>query len=294
MTKPKIEITQNGAVTTIVSEGGIKFLQLSDIHFDSLACYRNYLFADLQYALDNDIYIIMLGDIFDAMQGRFDPRRSMEDVRPEYRTEKYYDAIVDDAVEKLLPYANNILMTTYGNHETSVLKNANTDLIERLAKGLSSEKHKVFVGGYGGVILFRDSGQVLPAKYFHGSGGEAPVTRGAIQTNRQAVFLPDFQLVMNGHSHHHYIIPITRERVDSVTGRHYFDFQWHLRSPGYVMTYGDGTKGWEVTRGGVPKPVGGVLVEITGNFVRPTPWIVPPLPMEPAFDQFDGIVFPQE
>ena len=80
---------------------------------------------------------------------------------------------------------------------------------------LLREKHKVFVGGYGGVILFRDSGQVLPAKYFHGSGGEAPVTRGAIQTNRQAVFLPDFQLVMNGHSHHHYIIPITRERVDS-------------------------------------------------------------------------------
>ena len=83
----------------------------------------------------------MLGDIFDAMNGRFDPRRSMKDVRPEYRREDYYDAIVEDTIEQLIPYAENILLISYGNHETSVLKNASTDLIARLAAGLSSKEH---------------------------------------------------------------------------------------------------------------------------------------------------------
>lgn len=293
MSKPKIEVTQNGAVTNVVSKGGIRILQVSDIHFDSLFCDREQLFEDLQYAVDTGSYVIMIGDIFDAMQGRFDPRRNMEDVRPEYRTEKYYDAIVDDAVEKLKPYADNILMISYGNHETSVLKNANTDIIERLANGLSSKRHKVFIGGYGGVIRFLDGNGNVPAKYFHGSGGEAPVTRGAIQTNRQATFLPDFQIIMNGHSHHMYIIPITRERV-SKEGLHYFDIQYHLRSPGYVLSYGNGTKGWEVTRGGVPKPIGSVFIEIHENEIMTSPRIHPPKPIEPTVDLYDGIIFPQE
>lgn len=293
MTKPDIEVTQRGAVTTISSSGGIKFLQLSDIHFDSIECDRKQLFSDMKQAVDTGWYILMLGDIFDAMQGRFDPRRSMNKVRPEYRTEDYYDAVVNDAIEQFRPYADNMLLVTDGNHETAVLRNANTDLIKRLTRGLSTDKHTVWRGGYGGIIIFNESGYITPAKYFHGSGGEAPVTRGSIQTNRQAVFLPDFNIIMNGHSHHQYIIPITRERVTD-GGEHYFDFQWHLRSPGYVMSYGDGSQGWEVTRGGVPKPVGGVLVDIFEKDIRPTPWIVPPKPIKPELNLYDGIVFPQE
>lgn len=290
---PITNISQEGAVITIQSKGGLKILQTSDIHFDSIYCYREQLYKDLQYAVDNDIMVLFLGDIFDAMNGRFDPRRSMSKVRPEYRKEEYYDAIVDDAIEKLSPYASHILLVSYGNHETSVLKNASTDLIGRLAKGLSSKSHKVYVGGYGGIIVFKDDGEFVPAKYFHGSGGEAPVTRGAIQTNRQAVYLPDYNIVMNGHSHHYYTIPIARERVTN-NSEHYFDFQWHLRSPGYVMAYGDGTHGWEVTRGGVPKPVGSVIFDLNGLVVRPTAWITPPIPVIPTLDQFDGVVFPQE
>jgi len=293
MTTPKIEVSQSGAVTTVVSDGGISLMQFSDVHFDSILCYREQLFADLQYCVDHDIHALFLGDSFDAMNGRFDPRRSMELVRPEYRFEDYYDKLVSDAIKQLKPYASHIMMIAYGNHETSVLKNANTDLVSRLASGLSTKDHTVFVGGYGGILLFNESGESVPAKYFHGSGGEAPVTRGAIQTNRQAVFLPDYNMVMNGHSHHNYVIPITRERVTR-EGNHYFDFQWHLRSPGYVMAYGDGSKGWEVMRGGVPKPIGSVYIRVEGDKVRPTSWITPPITVVPSFDHFDGIEFPQE
>ncbi|MBE0574188.1 hypothetical protein IH575_04775, partial [Candidatus Dojkabacteria bacterium] len=139
-------------------------------------------------------------------------------------------------------------------------------------------------------------------KYFHGAGGEAPVTRGAIQTNRQAVYLPDADVVINGHSHNSYHIPITRERISN-QGTMFFDTQHHIRTPGYMQSYGDGTTGWEVTRGGVPKPLGGCFIKITGtsdaaNKKRPYITVEPvlhnPLPVSPVMDVFNGTIFPQE
>lgn len=290
---PKYQITQSGAVSTIVSKEGFRFLVTSDVHFDSAFCNRKQFFEDLDLAVENDATILIVGDFFDGMQGRFDPRRDMSRLRPEYRREDYYDYIVDDAAEKLKPYAKHIMMVTDGNHELSVLKNANTDLTGRFVSKLSTEKHKVFRGGYGGIILFNQMDYIIPAKYFHGSGGEAPVTRGAIQTNRQAVFLPDFQIVFNGHSHHMYWIPIVRERVLD-NGTHYFDVQHHVRTPGYAMTYADGSSGWEVTRGGIPKPIGSWLMTIKNGDILPTPIIHSPKPVSPVIDIFDGVVFPQE
>ena len=75
------------------------------------------------------------------------------------------------------------------------------------------------------------------------------------------MYLPDADVVVNGHSHNAYYIPIGRERV-SASGEQYFDLQHHVRIPGYKMSYADGTGGWEVERGGVPKPVGCVWMVV--------------------------------
>jgi hypothetical protein len=56
------------------------------------------------------------------MQGRFDPRRDMDELRPEYRRNDYYDFVVRDAADFLEPYANNIALISDGNHELAVLK----------------------------------------------------------------------------------------------------------------------------------------------------------------------------
>ena len=139
-------------------------------------------------------------------------------------------------------------------------------------------------------------------KYFHGSGGEAPVTRGATQTNRQAVFLPDADIVVNGHSHNDYHIPITRENITN-RGKQYFTIQHHIRIPGYKQGYGDGTKGWEIERGGVPKPIGAFWMrlwfdsghnpnnhrgQIKIQFVND---IYPPFPVESVSGSYDGRVY---
>jgi len=289
----KYEIEQIGAVTSISSKKGFTIFATSDTHFDSPSCNRKQFFADLDYAIEKGAQVLIFGDFFDAMNGRFDPRRDMSHLRPEYRTKDYYDVILKDAVKLMKPYAKNILMITDGNHEASVLKNANTDLVGRLTEGLSTPKHTVYRGGYGGIIRFIQGDIVVPAKYFHGSGGEAPVTRGAIQTSRQAVFLPDFQIVFNGHSHHMYWIPIVRERLTDA-GTHYFDIQHHVRTPGYNMDYGDGSTGWTVSRGGIPKPIGSSLLDIKDGKVMVTAIINAPIPISPIYDIFEGTVFPQE
>lgn len=289
----KLIVEQEGAVTKIAGKKGFRFFVTSDVHFDSIHCNRSQFFKDLNFAVEHDARIFIIGDFFDAMQGRFDPRRDMSKVRPEYRYEDYYDRIVKDAIEKLKPYSANLMLFTDGNHEASVLKNANTDLTGRLVDGLSRAKTPVYRGGYGGILLLNDGGYITPAKYFHGSGGEAPVTRGAIQTNRQAVFLPDFKIILNGHSHHSYWIPIVRERV-SDSGAHYFDIQHHVRTPGYQMSYGDGSTGWEVTRGGVPKPIGSTMLDINQNDILVTPLIRAPKPIEVANNIYDGEEYPQD
>lgn len=229
----------------------------------------------------------------------------MAELRPEYRREDYYDFVVRDVGNILAPYAENIAVIADGNHELSVLKNANTNLADRLVERLNNNHGgQIKHGGYGGWVRFmwerkKNPQNSIKLKYFHGSGGEAPVTRGAIQTNRQAVFLPDADIVVNGHSHHGYHMPIPRERISN-KGDQYFDIQHHIRTPGYKQSYGDGSAGWDVTRGGVPKPIGGAWVRMywcnstNRAEVEVTELIHRPNVFSPSIDVYTGIVFPQE
>lgn len=287
-------VTQNKVVTTIDVPEGSKFLITSDVHFDSVFCNRKQFFKDMALADEVGAKILIVGDFFDAMNGRFDPRRDMSTLRPEYRRADYYDYIVKDAVKLLKPIAHNLMFLSAGNHERSVLKNANTDLITRFSEKMFEKNNAyVYTGGYGGIIVVKEGKSKIPMKYFHGSGGESPVTRGAIQTNRQAVFLPDFQVILNGHSHNMYWIPISRERVNNKDVQ-YFDIQHHVRTPGYCMSYGDGSDGWEVTRGGVPKPTGSFILTFENGEVHPSPIIHAPVPVTAVADMYSGIIFPQE
>jgi hypothetical protein len=268
--RSKLVPTQAGAVTTFAFDAPDDwsqwFLFMADNHHDSVFCNRELETEHLQEAVRRGAIVMIFGDLLDAMQGKFDPRRSMDELRPEYRRNDYYDFLVEDSANFYAPYAKYIGLVTDGNHELTVLKNSGTDIVGRLVTELNRRTGaQIKRGGYGGwVRLVLSLGNKMITKrikYYHGSGGEAPVTRGVIQTNRQAVYLPDADIVVNGHSHNSYYIPISRERLGD-DGEHYFDIQHHVRVPGYKQGYGDGTAGWEVTRGGVPKPIGAVWVQM--------------------------------
>lgn len=100
-----IPAVQAGAITSIDFDAppgwSQWFLFQSDNHHDSPLCNRELEAEHLQEAVKRDAMIMVMGDLFDAMQGRFDPRRSMEELRPEYRRSDYYDAIVNDTCQFL-------------------------------------------------------------------------------------------------------------------------------------------------------------------------------------------------
>lgn len=238
----------------------------SDVHHDSAHCDRKLEMRHLQKARERNAIIIETGDTFDVMQGHFDPRGSKSDLRVEDKQTAYLDAVVNNAAKDYAPYADLWALMGQGNHETSQTKRHGVDLIAHLVDKLNlgladnGQEHRVYTGGYGGWIRFSFKlrgtvGTSKLLKYFHGAGGSSPVTKGVIDTARQAVYLPDADFVINGHNHNAYVVPVARERI-SQSNKMLQDTAWHIRVPGYKNDYHDGKGGWAVERGMPPKPRG--------------------------------------
>jgi len=236
-------------------------LLTSDNHHDSRFCDRKLELMHLKLAREREAVILNFGDLFCAMQGKYDPRSSMDDIREEDVGQDYLDRIVKHAAVFYGPFAENFLLLGKGNHETNIRKRHGTDLTSNLAHRLNTDfGGSVHVGGYGGWVRFMfkmhtTKSQSIRLKYFHGAGGGGPVTRGVIQTNRQAVYLPDAHIIVNGHTHDSWILPRARERL-SDAGVVYKDLLWFVRIPGYKDEYGDGSEGFHIERGADPRPIG--------------------------------------
>jgi hypothetical protein len=94
----------------------------------------------------------------------------------------------------------------------------------------------------------------------HGSGGGAPVTKGVIKTNRRAVVYPDAHIVLSGHTHDAYCVPIARERISEACNV-FTDDQLHVQIMSYKSaTVGRGV-GWEVEKEFAAQPVGAYWLE---------------------------------
>lgn len=235
------------------------FLLSSDRHHDNAHADWRLEKKHLEEAVAKRAGVLDIGDLFCAMQGKWDKRSDLTQCRPEHQTNSYLDKLVSTGAEFYAPYAGNLMLIGRGNHETGIEKRHQTDLTERLVAKLQERNPSLRAGGYGGWVLFRfkinkTQQTTVRYKYYHGSGGGGPVTRGVIQTNRMAVYLPDADIVHTGHTHDEWVVPIARERI-SEAGVLYKDRQTHVRTAGYKDEYADGFGGWHVERGAAPKPL---------------------------------------
>jgi len=244
-----------------------RILLISDLHWDNPHCDRQLLKRHLDEAMAGGHDILINGDLFCAMQGKYDGRRSKADIRPEHNNAKYLDSLVETAAEWFAPYAQNIKVIGYGNHETSILKHCETDLIERLVTLLNANtKSSIEIGGYGGWVIYRfrrtdRSSTPFKIKYFHGSGGGGVVTKGSIQFNRMMTMIEGADAIWMGHVHESMEITYTMERLtqkDTIVLRDVL----MIRTPAYKEEYQDGSKGWHIERGAPPKPLGGRWLEL--------------------------------
>lgn len=235
-----------------------RVLLLSDLHIDNPKCNRALLIRHLEQAKAIGAPVMIFGDLFCAMQGKYDKRANKSALRPEHQVNNYLDALIKTTADFFAPYRGLIKFITPGNHETAILGRHETDLTARLAEDLGCER-----GTYSGWVLWRFEygkeygGKIrtIPMSYHHGYGGGGPVTKDVIQTSRKAVYLPDAKIVVSGHTHDRWIFPISRARLKD-NGEQVADEQLHIKLGSYKDEY-TVAEGWAIEKGMPPKPLGG-------------------------------------
>lgn len=240
-------------------------LQVSDLHWDNKHCDRAALKRDLDEAAEEGAPIVLVGDTFCAMQGKWDKRKDENQLRVEHRGGNYFDKLVDTAAEWFAPYANHIALITYGNHETSILQHHNTDLLQRFHHELThAGGFRGELGAYAGFL--KVSAPVETSRvskvicWNHGNGGGGEVTRGMIDNNRSRG-MAYADIYVGGHIHRrnadeNVILELDEQHM-IIRQR----TQWFLRSSTYKKESGiheQNLSGFHVEkRGAGERPVGG-------------------------------------
>jgi hypothetical protein len=275
MTLPWKVVQHHRNIHTVELDGDSKisewwFLLSGDRHHDNPHSLHDLERKHLDEAVARNAGIIDVGDLNCCMEGRFDPRRNKAGIREEHATAPdYLDSIIRHAADFYSPYARNFVLIGRGNHETAILKACETDLTERLCERMSQQSgHKVYSGGYGGWVRFitrNGSGRyTLTLKYFHGSGGAALMSFDTLKVRRAAAVTPDADVVVSGHVHKQWVMPLARERLvmDQRGPRVVSDIQWHIRTGTYKDEFADGFAGFHVEQGRTPEIMGAVWMKL--------------------------------
>ena len=251
----------------------IEILFASDVHFDNPKCKRDLFFSHLERIRKKKGKAYIIGDLFCFMQGKYDPRRAKGDIREEHNKNNYIDAVIDDTVNLLSPYADVIVFVSDGNHETAILKNLETDTLERFVNKFNERnKTNVLKGGYRGWIIIKkmaSKDETISHKiyYHHGYGGGGEMTKGILQHSRMNMHIEGADAIIMGHVHESYV---------QVNKAVYFDNNpsafnekeriiWNLRSACYKEEFAGSDGGFHIERGRPPKPLGGIYAKFEAD-----------------------------
>lgn len=237
----------------------------SDWHYDSTCCDIKLLTEHLKLAEEMGAIVLVAGDMLDAMQGKYDPRKDMEELKEKYKVRSYYDAIVADAAEFLSKFDIPAYILCNGNHELGVLAHADTSLLSTVAYQLRYQYSKQAIAmGYWGYmpITFRYSRGAASSSrllyWFHGTSSHAIVTKGMIQVNRQGTWLAAPDYIVNGHTHDGWCDPEPIEDYNMKTKKPYRDGKIYFHTPGYMSSPTDtlDPDSWPSTKNRAPKNKG--------------------------------------
>lgn len=250
------------------SRDTLKLFVSSDWHFDNPKCNRKLLFKHLDEAMRIDAKIIVTGDLFCLMQGAYDPRKAKSDIMQEHNGNNYLDLVINDTAEKLKPYAKNIMLISRGNHETSVSRRSETDIMERFVERLNLiAGSNIQVGNYTGyyTMQFNNSGSKFSLNfgYSHGNWGGV-ITKGTLSVVRMASIMPDADIIFSGHTHDGWIMNHPRLVRNHNKKKVEVKSQLHVKTGTYKEEF-EGGGGWAVEKIAMPKWLGGCFGTINYN-----------------------------
>lgn len=248
------------------------FLLSSDEHLDNKKCERDRLKKDYDKVCEKGGYIINFGDFLDVMGGKWDKRSGKADILPELNTDTYFDDVVGMSVGFLKPYAKNIIQLADGNHELSIQTRHEVSLLNRIARELN-EKHgaNIIRQGYSGWIVYslspNDSGTNSARRvmyYTHGNGGNAPVTKGTIQSARRSDII-DADIIVSGHIHTDYVLTRPRLTLNQAYNMAIRE-QLHIQLGTYKNS-AISLNGWETQKGFSPPSIGGTFLQMQLSYI---------------------------
>jgi len=251
-------------------------LLCSDMHIGSACSDHDAIVAQLQQAKDIDARVIINGDLFDAI-GPKDRRFDLTCLHPSVAREKdLAKAIVNLALELLMPFKDVIDVIGIGNHEETWINYGYNDPVRRVLEELGREGSKAKHGSFWGYI---NTSFVVPGYrrtpkhkllYLHGTGGDSPVTKGTIDFNRKGRNWV-YDCLTFGHKHN---LVCGVDQIADVTpgGRYIERKQLNLQTGSYYRNYRQ-LKDSEVLDQSYaarsahpPKPIGGVFLGMRPKF----------------------------
>lgn len=285
--KKNISVTQPHTMVCVI-EASLKgneellFFLASDLHLDHPKCNRQLLKTHLDECVAKNGFIIFNGDILCVMQGKNDKRHSKSSVRAEDMNDAYFDSVVENAVEFLLPYAKHILFMGVGNHETAILKRVEVNLLRRMIELIFYKTgHRIALGQYHGWIYIRGRFEVSNRgktsmdpiiKYLiyhnHGSGGDSPVTGGSIEDNRKMTHVEGEDAIWMGHNHNKYDRQQAVHFLCTKSMKAKLRIIENIRTGTYKQEYTG--QGWHIETNKSPKPLGGTWLQLKGGYSTET------------------------
>jgi hypothetical protein len=199
------------------------------------------------------------------MQGKWDPRGSYSDLRPEYKSTIYVDEVIGDVGERLSKYAPVIKLLGRGNHETNIEKRMMVSPLDRVAGIINQAGGQCAVGGYAGWVIFqafirnRDgskrSAQLWNLNYHHGYGGNAKRSKGVLSVDIDQKDFPDADFIVRGHDHQKWYHPVMVDRLNRAMNIQQRTVH-HMRLGSYKKL-GDRYAGWATEKGFATPRLGG-------------------------------------
>ena len=226
------EVGTHGDVPSITrsqnrTDAPARIMFVGDTHLDSPYADREALKYALDQAVAEDAPIVMLGDVYDAMQGKGDKRANKAALMERYHgRDDYMNAMLEDVSAFLEPYARHIWVMLHGNHDSGITKYHEVDLVRLLALDLNRRGGNIATPGYQSHIALKmrnstsKNGDLIYGFVSHGAGGAAPQTGGVLSASRRAMWVPFADFVVSGHLHRDWVYSINQLRV-SQSGRVY-------------------------------------------------------------------------
>lgn len=249
-----------------------EYLLCSDVHFDSPQCDREMFKRHLDLAKEKNAKVLIFGDFFDLMETRNDNRRSNA-ILPQHIGTDYTQKVINEAVDFLLPYKDNLMLFSDGNHETAVKKHLGVDVLTLLTATLNKEGAMIAKMPYMGYVILRmnfkmsrgkikgeNNGSMLYRIFYHHGLWGGVVSQGTQAVMRMAAIAPDADLVVSGHTHNQWQMNFTRYCINK-TYNIYLHEQIHLKLGTYKNDFIDG-EGFAVEKMMMPKPLGAYWLKV--------------------------------